>query len=70
VSRPRKMSVRIITCETKTGWSNSTMTFSDYERDRPTKVVTLQIESPYDLLYIEEQIAKIRAEWKRQMERT
>jgi len=63
----RKMSVLIIDCETRTGWAKSSITFKERSFGAAEKHVTLQIESPYDLLYIEEQIAKIRAEWVRQM---
>lgn len=67
MSRPRKLAVDIIDCHTRTGWADSSMTFKEYADGQISKAVTLRIMTPYDLLYIEEQIAKIRAEWKRQL---
>lgn len=66
--RPRRLSLGLNHCETITGWSESRMVISDGSGDGPRREVILKITHPYELIFLEEQIAKIRAEWKRQLE--
>jgi hypothetical protein len=69
VSKVRALSVRVVNCETATGWGHSAIVLTDPNCGSPKKV-TITIDHPYDLQYLEEQIAKIRANWRRILEET
>lgn len=59
----RRMKVLVHDCESKTGWNNSSITFTEYSLQGPRKEVIVTIEDPWQMASVQEQLEKITAYW-------
>lgn len=65
--KTRHMRLQVKVIEVQTGWKSSALLMTDASLGKPTKKVTLEIESPSDIAYIRERLSEIEESWRRQL---
>lgn len=64
----RTLAVRVSDSKVETNWRNASVTIIEYVAYRQSKEVTIRLSGPSDVSYIREQLDKVVADWRRELD--